>query len=328
MAAVAYPLISGRWQSQTPESYFKTLRRRLLPTEHAILGVIWSDHHCAPHAKEEKAKLRRTVEYYAHWANCSISMAGKALSGLIQKCLVKKTRKGRYVEYEPVPENFGTESEERKDLPKRTCRKPPQTSEIMKRTQGEQEQPLEKVKVLEMKPLKETNPVTHYVGREAGFKEPVPVETGPSGGGNESQDASLEKFLIQTISPLLGCRPPKNLILATLKVLKDAPVEMLETRVTQRKSAFVKHGWDLLKLLASDVQDAHSVLNSYGPERQQYNLDRHWSSCSEVRRLLSDTQTPTPIRSELLTMWPELDVKARKTTTMDKVEAILKARGK
>lgn len=330
MAAVAYPLISGRWQSQTPESYFKTLRRRLIPTWHAILGVIWSDHNCAPHAKEEKAKTPRTIEYYAHWANCSLSMAAKALAGLVAKGLVKKTRKGRYVEYEPIPENFGTESEERKDLPKRTCRKPPQTSQIMKRTQGEQEQSLEKVKVLEMKPVTETNPVLHYIGREEDLAgEPAPVKTGPSdGGGNESQDAGLEKFLIQTISPLLASCPPKNVIADTLRVLGDAPVEMLESRVSQRKEGFKKHGWSLLKLLAADVRDTHVALRMISPERERYNLDRHWSSCSEVRRMISDSATPTPIRSELLSMWPELDAKQRKVTTMDKVEAILKARQK
>jgi len=318
-AAPIFQPVNPRWMARAPLTYFKTLQRKLTDAEYRVLGVILAD---TIGATKPMEWTRATHSYLAYWTNLSESMAGRAVGMLTKKKLIETRRAGQGREYRPAVENFAGPQE---DHPPRTLRKPPEREQFFSENSGrnksegipisdssvseELQEDTEKILALECEYPESPN--------QGDFEAGITSPPSASGDGSASfmppparRDA-LEAHLLRTITPkLAGSPPPAAILDRSLKILGKAPIEPLLGRISQR--AAICTGWKLIPLLAADVRDTYASIKRLMPdfdtarERQQYNLDQHWASSREIRRMHADTSTPEAVRKEILTMWPEL----------------------
>jgi hypothetical protein len=122
-----------------------------------------------------------------------------------------------------------------------------------------------------------------------------------------SQDQKeLADWCLVNITPKLGDCPPEKVIAKTIEVLGRTPLESFKNQVMRRFKKIT--GWGLLVMIAEDARKGYYALSSIplALQRSQYHLDWHWASCTEVRALYADVNTPQSVKNELTLMWPEL----------------------
>jgi hypothetical protein len=325
-AALPFQPVNPRWMARAPLTYFKTLQRKLTDAEFRVLGVILAD---TIGAIKPIDWTRATHGYLAYWTNLSESMAGRAVGMLTKKKLIESRRAGQGREYRPAVENFASPQE---DHPPRTLRKPPERAQFFDENSGgtksegipisdssvseESQQDAEKIVALQCEYLKPTD----FEFRDS-VATPPPSASGDGSASfmpPPSRRDALEAHLLRTITPKLSCCPPPADILdRTLKILGKAPLEPLLGRISERAPACT--GWKLIPLLAADVRETYASIKRLMPdfdiarERNRYNLDQHWASSREVRRMHADPETPEAVRKEITLMWPELTIERKKT---------------
>jgi hypothetical protein len=337
-AAAATPYfqpVNSRWMARAPLTYFKTLQRKLTDAEFRVLGVILAD---TIGATKPIEWARASHAYFAYWTNLSESMAGRAVGMLTRKRLIESRHAGQGREYRPAVENFAGPQE---DHPPRMLRKPPQIDTLSRSVHEPRNYtPTESVQggnLGEAIPISDSSVIEecqHDTETILALQCELPhnVVTGDfDGTGGQPLSASgdgsasfkpppprrdtLEAHLLRTITPKLGTCPPPAILDRAIKTLGKAPLEPLLGRITQRAPACT--GWGLIPRLAADVRDTYASIKRLMPdfdearERNRYNLDHHWASSREVRRMHSDASTPDAVRKEILTMWPELAIERK-----------------
>lgn len=208
--------------------------------------------------------------------------------------LLRSRKRGKCKEYQIIAGNIGLPAE---PLKPRTCRKPPQSDTTHQRSKSESVETVEVTESISAMDREIQRPI-----------EKIRVESGeaPPPDVRSNSTKELTDFCIETITPKLGTCPEQKFIAQAVKVLAGCPLERLKCRILQRINKITS--WAMLPLLAEDVRKAHvelkRVTQARGPA--QYDLTADWSSATKIRRLYSSGETPEPVKSEIVLMWPEL----------------------
>ncbi len=211
--------------------------------------------------------------------------------------LLRSRKRGKCKEYQIIAANIGLPAE---PLKPRTCRKPPQSDTTLhQRSKSESVEIVEVTESISAMDREISQPAQEKSRAELGEIPPLDERTSTK---------ELTDFCIETITPKLGTCPEQKFVAQALKVIADCPLERLKSRILQRINKITS--WAMLPLLAEDVRKAHvelkRVAESRGPA--QYDLTADWSSATKIRRLYSSGETPEGVRSEIVSMWPELQM--------------------